>query len=284
MLDLGCGTGILSMFCAKAGAKTVLGVDQSEVVYKAMDIVRYLSIHCAICAGFTKGLFRENSLQDSVQLIKGQLEKTELPVEKVDVIVSEWMGYFLLFEGMLDSVIYARDKYLAPGGLLLPNRCSIRLFGVSDQGKTPPPKGEPLIKFPILPERYDNLINFWDNVYGFSMKCMKPDILQEANVEVVPSSKVLTNSVAVTEIDINTCTTSVCNFKRDFELTALRNGVLTAIGGFFDTFFDLPNKVELTTGPHAEKTHWQQTVFYLKDLVELTEGLLIDTKTNSIHF
>ncbi|ENN80587.1 hypothetical protein HUJ04_009838 [Dendroctonus ponderosae] len=236
VLDLGCGTGILSMFCAKAGAKTVLGVDQSEVVYKAMDIVR------------------ENSLQDRVQLIKGQLEKTELPVEKVDVIVSEWMGYFLLFEGMLDSVVYARDKYLAKGGLLLPNRCSIRLFGISDQ------------------ERYDNLINFWDNVYGFSMKCMKPDILQEANVEVVPSDKVLTNSVVVTEIDINTCTTLVCNFKREFQLTALRSGVLTAIGGYFDTFSDLPNKVELTTGPHAEKTHWQQTVFYLRDVVELTEG------------
>ena len=34
----------------------------------------------------------------------------------MDVIVSEWMGYFLLYESMLDSVIWARDKYLAPGG------------------------------------------------------------------------------------------------------------------------------------------------------------------------
>ena len=37
-------------------------------------------------------------------------------VSQVDVIVSEWMGYFLLYESMLDSVIWARDKYLAPGG------------------------------------------------------------------------------------------------------------------------------------------------------------------------
>ena len=43
-------------------------------------------------------------------------------MEKFDVIVSEWMGYFLLYEGMLDTVITARDKYLAPGGTLLPNR------------------------------------------------------------------------------------------------------------------------------------------------------------------
>ena len=29
---------------------------------------------------------------------------------QVDVIVSEWMGYGLFFECMLDSVLYARDR------------------------------------------------------------------------------------------------------------------------------------------------------------------------------
>ena len=37
-------------------------------------------------------------------------------MDQVDVIVSEWMGYFLLYESMLDSVIWARQRYLAPGG------------------------------------------------------------------------------------------------------------------------------------------------------------------------
>lgn len=45
------------------------------------------------------------------------------------------MGYFLLFEGMLDSVLYARDKHLAEGGLLLPNRCTMHLVGMEDEGK-----------------------------------------------------------------------------------------------------------------------------------------------------
>jgi ribosomal protein L11 methylase PrmA len=40
VLDVGCGTGILSMFAAKAGADKVFGIDQSEVIYKAMDIIR----------------------------------------------------------------------------------------------------------------------------------------------------------------------------------------------------------------------------------------------------
>jgi protein arginine N-methyltransferase 3 len=40
VLDLGCGTGILSMFAASAGAQKVIGIDQSDIIYHAMDIVR----------------------------------------------------------------------------------------------------------------------------------------------------------------------------------------------------------------------------------------------------
>ena len=53
----------------------------------------------------------------------------------MDVIVSEWMGYFLLFEGMLDSVLYARDKFLKPDGYMFPDRCTISILAVSDTGK-----------------------------------------------------------------------------------------------------------------------------------------------------
>ena len=47
-----------------------------------------------------------------ITVIKGKVEEIELPVPKVDVIISEWMGYFLLFENMLDTVLFARDKWL----------------------------------------------------------------------------------------------------------------------------------------------------------------------------
>ena len=59
-----------------------------------------------------------NGLEDKIQVIRGKIEDIELPVEKVDIIISEWMGYFLVFESMFDSVIYARDKWLAEGGLV----------------------------------------------------------------------------------------------------------------------------------------------------------------------
>lgn len=42
VLDVGCGTGILSMFAARAGAKHVYAVDMAEIIFQAMDIARYL--------------------------------------------------------------------------------------------------------------------------------------------------------------------------------------------------------------------------------------------------
>ena len=42
VLDIGCGTGILSIFAAQAGAKKVIGIDKSSIIYHAMDIVRYI--------------------------------------------------------------------------------------------------------------------------------------------------------------------------------------------------------------------------------------------------
>jgi ribosomal protein L11 methylase PrmA len=94
VLDVGCGTGILSMFAAKAGAKHVYGIDMSNIIHQARVIVK------------------DNNLDDKVTLIQGKMEEVVLPVDKVDIIISEWMGYFLLYESMLDTVLVARDKYL----------------------------------------------------------------------------------------------------------------------------------------------------------------------------
>lgn len=59
------------------------------------------------------------------------MEELEIP-EKVDIIVSEWMGYFLLYESMLDTVLFARDKYLKEGGKMLPDKCTMFVAGIED--------------------------------------------------------------------------------------------------------------------------------------------------------
>lgn len=52
---------------------------------------------------------------------------------KVDLIISEWMGYFLLYESMLDTVIYARDRWLKPGGLMLPDQATLFVGAIEDE-------------------------------------------------------------------------------------------------------------------------------------------------------
>jgi hypothetical protein len=56
----------------------------------------------------------KTGLSDVVTIVRGKCEEITLPVDSVDIIISEWMGYALLYESMLPSVLYARDKWMAP--------------------------------------------------------------------------------------------------------------------------------------------------------------------------
>ena len=101
-------------FAVKAGAKHVIGVDMSTIIEKAKEIVQV------------------NGMADKITLLQGKMEEVTLPFPKVDIIISEWMGYFLLYESMLDTVLYARDKYLAPDGLIFPDKATIFMAGIED--------------------------------------------------------------------------------------------------------------------------------------------------------
>ena len=114
VLDVGCGTGILSMFAAKAGARRVIGIDCAAIIHQAREIVA------------------ANGLSDVVTLLQGRAEDVTLPdgIEKVDIIISEWMGYFLLCVGrppQLRSVPpFSRAPTTAARAHAGTSRCSTR--------------------------------------------------------------------------------------------------------------------------------------------------------------
>ncbi len=79
-----------------------------------------------------KEIVERNGMTSKITLLQGKMEEVQLPFPKVDIILSEWMGYFLLYESMLDTVLYARDKYLNPGGLIFPDKATIHMAGIED--------------------------------------------------------------------------------------------------------------------------------------------------------
>lgn len=118
------------------------------------------------------------------------------------------------------------------------------------------------------------MITFWDDVYGFSMKNMKDEVIREPFIDTVASEKIITDPVVILQLDLNTCETDVCQFSSEFSMLVKRDGILTSLAGYFDVFFDLPNEIAFSTGPHSTKTHWQQTIFYLRNTLEVKEGNL----------
>ncbi len=146
-MDIGCGTGILSIFAARAGAKHVYAIENAEIALYAVEIIK------------------RNGLQDKITVIKGKMEEVTLPVPQVDIIISEWMGYFLLYESMLDSVLWARDKYLVKGGKMLPDKVHMYIAAIED-GKYKSDKKA-----------------FWEDVYCVDMSCLTPTVMREPLVE-----------------------------------------------------------------------------------------------------
>ncbi|KAK0618089.1 S-adenosyl-L-methionine-dependent methyltransferase [Bombardia bombarda] len=237
VLDVGCGTAILSMFAVKAGAKHVIGVDMSTIILKAREIVKV------------------NGMEDKITLIQGKMEEIELPFPKVDIIISEWMGYFLLYESMLDTVLYARDKYLVKDGLIFPDKATIFVAGIEDG------------------DYKDEKIGFWDNVYGFNYSPLKETALSEPLVDTVEIKAVVTDPTSVLTLDLHTCTTADLAFSCPFDLTVRRDDFIHALVAWFDIDFTACHKpVRFSTGPHTKYTHWKQTVFYLKDVLTVQQG------------
>lgn len=234
ILDVGCGTGILSMFAAKCGARKVYAVEKSSI------------------GDYAKQIIAINGFSDKIEVIQGGMEEVEIP-EQVDIIVSEWMGYCLLYESMLPSVIMARDKYMKPDGTMFPSRAIMYIAGIEDA------------------EYRAKKIGFWDNVYGFSYAPIKKWALLEPLVENCPDDRFITDDTKLIEFDLNKCTVEDLNVQAEFKLTPCQTETMHAFVVWFDVIFDGKQKtVELSTSPYKQSTHWSQSIFYLETPVDVT--------------
>lgn len=248
VMDVGCGTGILSLFAASAGAKCVIAVDCSNIVDSAKEIIK------------------ENKMSDKIVVLKAKIEEIEnLPKghKEVDIIISEWMGYCLFYESMLDTVIYARDKWLKKkNGLLFPDKASLFLVAIEDRA-------------------YKNKkINFWDDVYGFKMSCIKDLAICEPLVDNVEAKQIVTNQAVLKEIDLMKVKKEDLTFEVDFRLPVKRDEYVHAFMTYFNVDFTACHTpIGFSTSPDTNRyTHWKQTVFYFPDYIAVQRGEEINGK------
>lgn len=97
---------------------------------------------------------------------------------------------------------------------------------------------------------------------------MIKDILREGHVEKCEGKHVVTKPNVISDLDLMISDLSYSNFSFEFNLEVTRDAKITSFVGYFDTFFDLPEKVYFSTSSDSEPTHWQQVVFYLDQPVE----------------
>lgn len=187
------------------------------------------------------------------QVVKCKVEDLKLD-EKVDIIVSEWMGFYLLHEGMLDSVLHARDHFLKEDGLMFPSECSITVAPCA------------------VPARFQD----WESVDGVRLTSFARHLRQEAatkpQVMAIAPENLLHEGVVVHWMNLKEVQPSELE-ELVFEevLSTQTTGVHQGFCVWFDCTFpscsgcDIDERVVLSTSPKAPITHWKQCVIILPD-------------------
>jgi len=156
---------------------------------------------------------------------------------------------------MLDTVIFARDKWLVPNGIILPDKAVLYLCAVEDA------------------HYKSDRIDWWNEVYGFDFSPIRELAIKEPIVDVVDAKAVVTDAVPFLNVDILTCKKEDLAFESDFCLTAMRNDYIHGFVAYFEcAFTQLHKPVGFSTSPFSNYTHWKQTLFYLPDALTVQRG------------
>jgi predicted RNA methylase len=233
VLDLGAGLGIHGLLAAKLGAKCVYLVEPEDIISVAAQIAK------------------ANGFGDRVHCLQGKIEEVKLP-EQVDVITSVFTGNFLLEEDLLPSLFYARDKYLKPGGVLIPQIAIMEAVPV------------------CVPELYQQEIESWSvphmgidhaparmyasqSVYYYSKDLTKARYLAEP-------AKLLT-------LDFHQANSTYCQTEAQY--TIAESGVCHGFAGWFKMQL---GETWLSTAPQEPPLHWSPAFLPLDPPIEVKAG------------
>lgn len=246
ILDVGTGTGILSFFAVQAGARKVYAVEASD----AAKVAKILSA--------------KNGFDNKVEIIFGKIEEIELP-EKVDVIISEPIGFLLVHERMLESYAIARDRFLKPDGLMFPTTGSIVLAPFSDDS---------------LYNEQNVKAQFWENsnFFGIDLTPLvdqaQDEYFSQPIVGYFHTSCIISSHRTVHSIDFQRVSClELQNFEINFSFRIDKTSIMHGIAGWFDiNFVGKDCTVVLSTSPEAPGTHWYQCRLLFKEPIAVNKG------------
>ena len=248
VLDVGAGSGILSLFAARAGAARVYAVEATTIAVVAEQLAA------------------ANGVSDIVRVIEGDVLDIELP-EKVDVIVSEWLGGFGIDEGMLVPLIAARDRWLKPGGTMIPRSVTAWTALVHDRYV-----GEALQFLRDNPYdlRLDNLIEMTVN-----------EILYSGNFRhlAMDDRRSEPSALWTTDADLVSLEEAQAPHVAETLLAVHDHGWANALALWFSA--ELAPGISLSIGPGDAPTHWGMTTAPLRSAVELTPGTAIRARVRT---
>ncbi|MBA0746317.1 hypothetical protein Gogos_008850, partial [Gossypium gossypioides] len=265
VMDVGCGTGILSLFAAQAGASRVISIEASE---KMATVATQIAKDNGLWWSKTDSEGNK-SCTGVIEVVNRMVEDLDKSIQiqphSVDILVSEWMGYCLLYESMLSSVLFARDRWLKRGGAILPDTATIFVAGFGKGGTSLP---------------------FWENVYGFNMSYIGKEVVEDAAkfpiVDIINHHDLVTDAAVLQSFDLATMKPDEVDFTATAELEA-KNDTLdhkaTACYGvvlWFETGFtsrfckEMPTV--LSTSPYTPKTHWLQTILTFREPISVASS------------
>jgi len=245
VLDFGAGTGILSLFAAQAGAGLVYAVERTTIVR------------------LMRRLIKRNGFGDRITVIRGDIERVNLP-EHVDVIVSEWLGSFGVDENMLAPLVLARDRWLKPGGSMLPATVTAWIAPIWNDAldmEMSLESGRPYgldLSLVTDPER-EEVTWSWHRVPE-DMLAAEPHEMWTSDTAAVSVDEASSSHIAHVTV------------------TATRRRI-NALTTWFTA--DFGHGITLTNAPTAPVTHWGQYLFPFQKAVDVTAGTPIEIEFSS---
>jgi len=250
VVEVGCGTGILSIFAARAGARRVVAIEESEI------------------ATLAERMFRANGCDGVVELRRANSRDVELD-EPADLLIHEILGTDPFIENILPAVLDARQRLLRPGGRLLPWR--IQTFCVGIEIETKPHRDQAY----LLAEAEEA-----QRLYGLDMTPLSellaaadPRLLappfEDADSKIF-KPKVLSEECLLLDLDLRTDGLDRAGEPSEASLRIQSPGTLGALAVYFRAHLD--EDIQLATAPFAPLTSWGRSLRLLARRVTVAPG------------